>query len=59
MGALPELLAPELRRILYALDLPQAGRRYLRRAVNVPRGLANASKVKMGDIESSVEPVPG
>lgn len=59
MGALPELLAPELRRILYALDLPQADGRHLRQAVNVPRGLANASNVKMGDIEFSVEPAPG
>ena len=40
MGALPELLAPELRSILYALDLRQAGGRRLRRAVNVLRGLA-------------------
>ena len=58
-GALPDLLAPELRRILYALDLRQAGGRYLRRAVNVLRGFANAFKVKIGDIEFSVEPAPG
>ena len=58
-GALPELLAPELRRILYALDLRKAGGRHLRRAVNVLRGFANAFKVKIGDIEFSVEPAPG
>ena len=58
-GALPELLAPELRRILYALDLRQAGGRHLRRAVSVLRGFANAFKVKIGDIEFSVEPAPG
>ena len=58
-GALPELLAPELRRILYALDVRQAGGRHLRRAVNVLRGFANAFKVKIGDIEFSVEPAPG
>ena len=58
-GALPDLLAPELRRILYALDLRQAGGRHLRRAVNVLRGFANAFKVKIGDIEFSVEPAPG
>ena len=58
-GALPDLLAPELRRILYALDLRQAGGRRLRRAVNVLRGFANAFKVKIGDIEFSVEPAPG
>ena len=58
-GALPDLLAPELRRILYALDVRQAGGWYLRRAVNVLRGFANAFKVKIGDIEFSVEPAPG
>ena len=58
-GALPELLAPELRRILYALDVRQAGGRHLRRAVNVLRGFANVFKVKIGDIEFSVEPAPG
>ena len=58
-GALPDLLAPELRRILYALDIRQAGGRHLRRAVSVLRGFANAFKVKIGDIEFSVEPAPG
>ena len=58
-GALPDLLAPELRRILYALDVRQVGGWYLRRAVNVLRGFANAFKVKIGDIEFSVEPAPG
>ena len=58
-GALPDLLAPELRRILYALDVREAGGWYLRRAVNVLRGFANAFKVKIGDIEFSVEPAPG
>ena len=58
-GALPDLLAPELRRVLYALDLRKAGGRHLRRAVNVLRGFANAFKVKIGDIEFSVEPAPG
>ena len=58
-GALPELLAPELRRILYSLDVRQAGGQHLRRAVNVLRGFANAFEVKIGDIEFSVEPAPG
>jgi hypothetical protein len=58
-GALPDLLAPELRRILYSLDLRQAGGRHLRRAVNVLRGFANAFKLKIGDIEFSVETAPG
>ena len=54
-GALPNLLAPELRRILYSLDLRQAGGRHLRRAVNVLRGFADAFKLKIGDIEFSVD----
>jgi len=58
-GALPDLLAPELRRIRYALDLRTAGGRHLKRAVNVLRGFANAFRVKIGDIEFSVEPAPG
>ena len=58
-GALPDLLAPELRRILYSLDLRQAGGRHLRRAVNVLRGFADAFKLKIGDIEFSVEAAPG
>ena len=58
-SVLPDLLAPELRRILYALDVRQSGGRHLRRAVNVLRGFANAFKVKIGDIEFSVEPAPG
>ena len=58
-GALPDLLAPELRRILYALDLREAGGRHLRRAVNVLRGFAQVFKVRIGDIEFSVEPAPG
>ena len=58
-GALPDLLAPELRRILYTLDLRQAGGRHLRRAVSVLRGFANAFKIKIGDIEFSIEPTPG
>ena len=58
-GSLPDLLAPELRRIIYALDLRKAGGRHLRRAVNVLRGFANAFKVKIGDIEFGVDPAPG
>ena len=58
-GALPELLAPELRRILYSLDLKKATGRKLRRAVTVLRNFAGTFKVKIGDIEFGVEPAPG
>ena len=58
-GVLPELLAPELRRILYSLDLKQATGRKLRRAVTVLHNFAGTFKVKIGDIEFGLEPAPG
>ena len=58
-GALPELLAPELRRILYGLDLKKATGRKVRQAVTVLRNFAGTFKVKIGDIEFGLEPVPG
>ena len=42
-----------------ARSLRQAGGRHLRRAVSILRGFANAFKVKIGDIECSVEPAHG
>ncbi len=58
-GALPELLAPELRRILYSLDLQAAAGKRLRQAVTLLRNFAAAFKVKVGDIEFGIEPAPG
>ncbi len=58
-GALPELLGPELRRILYSLDLKKAAGSKLHRAVTVLRNFAGAFKVKIGDIEFGIEPAPG
>lgn len=58
-GALPQLLVPELRRILYALDLQAAAGQHLRRAFGVLRNFVGAFKVKTGDLEFGIEPTPG
>jgi hypothetical protein len=58
-GALPQLLAPELRRILYGLDLQTAAGGRLRQAVSALRNFVGAFKVKVGDIEFGMEPAPG
>lgn len=58
-GTLPQLLAPELRRILYGLDLRTAAGGRLRKAVSTLRNFVHAFKVKIGDIEFGMEPAPG
>lgn len=58
-GALPELLAPELRRILYALDIEKAAGRQLRKAVTVLRSFASVFKLTVGELEFGIEPAPG
>ena len=58
-GTLPQLLAPELRRILYDLDLKAAAGRHLRTAVATLRNFIGAFKVKTGDVEFGIEPTPG
>jgi hypothetical protein len=58
-GALPQLLVPELRRILYALDLQAAAGQHLRRAAGALRNFVGAFKVKAGDFEFGIEPSPG
>jgi hypothetical protein len=58
-GALPELLAPELRRILYALDLKTTAGHKLRQAVSVLRSFAAVFKVKVGELEFGIEPAAG
>ena len=57
--SLPQLLVPELRRMLYGLDLRQAASRQLRRAANVLAKFAQAFKVKAGDLEFTVDLSPG
>ncbi|MCY3819440.1 MAG: AAA family ATPase [Gammaproteobacteria bacterium] len=58
-GSLPELLAPELRRTLYSLDLRRATGRHLHRAAGVLANFAKAFKVTVGDFGFSVDVTPG
>ncbi len=60
-ASLPQLLVPELRRLLHGLDLRQAATHQLRRAANVLGKFARAFKVKAVDVdlEFSVDLSPG
>ena len=58
-STLPELLTPELRRTIYALDLRQAAGKRLRRAAGILANFAKAFKVTAGDLEFSVDLTPG
>jgi len=58
-GMLPQLLAPELRQVLYSLDLKIAAGRKVHRAASVLRNFVAAFKVKVGDIEFGMEPARG
>ena len=58
-GMLPQLLAPELRQVLYSLDLQASAGHKLRQAVSVLRNFVAAFKVKIGDIELGVDPAHG
>src|SRR6202789_1524055 len=54
-GALPQLLAPELRQVLYSLDLKAAAGHKVQQAASVLRNFVGAFKVKIGDIEVGIE----
>ena len=58
-SSLPELLTPELRRILYALDLRRAAGHRLQRAAGVLVNFARVFRVSAGDLELSVDLAPG
>lgn len=58
-GLLPQLLAPELRRILYSLDLKAAVGHKVRQAASVLKNFVSSFKVKIGDIELGIEPARG
>src|SRR5882757_5625647 len=58
-GTLPQLLVPELRRVLYALDLQAAAGHHVRRAAGALRNFVSAFKVKAGDFEFGIEPAAG
>jgi hypothetical protein len=54
-GMLPQLLAPELRQVLYSLDLQASAGHKVRQAASVLRNFAAAFKVKIGDIELGID----
>ncbi len=56
-GKLPQLLAPELRRILYELDSIKAATALMRKALGTFVNFVKSFKVTIGDI--SVEGIPG
>ena len=60
-ASLPQLIVPELRRLLHGLDLRQAATHHLRRAANVLGKFARVFKVKAvdADLEFSVDLSPG
>lgn len=58
-GTLPQLLGPEIRRMLYHLDLRAAAGTRLRGAVGALRNFVRVFKVKVGDIEFGLEPAAG
>jgi hypothetical protein len=58
-GALPRLLVPELRKILYSLDLKASASHKIRQAMGVLRNFVGAFHIKMGDVEFGLKPSPG
>jgi hypothetical protein len=58
-GVLPQLLAPELRQVLYSLDLKAAAGQKVRQAASTLRNFVAAFKVKVGDIELGIEQAHG
>lgn len=58
-GMLPQLLAPELRRVLYSLDLKLVRGQRVHRAASVLRNFVAAFKIKVGDIEIGIDPARG
>ena len=58
-GMLPQLLAPELRQVLYSLDLKVSAGHKVRQAASVLRNFVAAFKVKIGDIEIGIDQARG
>jgi hypothetical protein len=58
-GMLPQLLAPELRQVLYSLDLQASAGHKVRQAASVLRNFVAAFKVKIGDIEVGIDQAHG
>jgi hypothetical protein len=58
-GMLAQLLTPQLRQVLYRMDLTKAAGNGILRAAAILRNFAAAFKVKVGEIEIGVEPARG
>ena len=58
-GALPQLLVPELRRILFSLDLVALAGKKVRQAMAALRNFGGAFKIAVGEIEIGMTPGPG
>ncbi|MFM8747921.1 MAG: AAA family ATPase [Aestuariivirga sp.] len=58
-GTLPQLLIPELRRILFSLDLIARAGKKLRQAMGALRNFGSAFRVSVGEIEIGMTPTPG
>lgn len=54
-GKLPQLLVPQLRQVLYALDLKSSARHRVRRAASILRNFAAVFKVKVGEFEIGID----
>lgn len=58
-GKLPELIVPDLRRILFSLDLLANTGDKVRKGMAALRNFGSAFKVAIGEIEIGVNPAPG
>lgn len=58
-GMLARLLIPELRRVLFELDLVKASGQKLLRAMSALRNFGSAFKISIGEIEIGMTPSPG
>jgi hypothetical protein len=58
-GRLSQLIVPELRRILFSLDLAAKARNKVRRAMAALRNFGSAFKISVGEIDIGMMPDPG
>jgi hypothetical protein len=58
-GKLPELIVPDLRRMLFALDLMANAGDKVRKGMAALRNFGSAFKVSIGEIEIGMAPTPG
>ncbi|HRX37231.1 MAG TPA: ATP-binding protein [Aestuariivirga sp.] len=58
-GALPQLLVPELRRILFSLDLQANAGNKVKQAMAALRNFGSAFRIAVGEIEIGMTPDPG